>query len=128
MYDLQMFSKKIEEMQIYYRKLREVNDFETILLMYQRWSSVCFDFKNKYLSFDYLKNLVDRRTDPVMRPIALQISLCFMCMKNPANLTCNNVKDENCKICKECASFCVNHGYYCRVHAKYYGEHSADKA
>ena len=34
MYDLQMFSKKIEEMQIYYRKLREVNDFETILLMY----------------------------------------------------------------------------------------------
>ena len=71
MYDLQMFSKKIEEMQIYYRKLREVNDFETILLMYGRWSSVCFDFKNKYLSFDYLKNLVDRRIDPIMRPIAL---------------------------------------------------------
>lgn len=96
--------------------------------MYERWSSICYDFKDKYLSFDYIKNLVDRRVDPIMRPIALKVGICFMCMKNPAILSCNNIKDQECKVCKECSNFCGNHGYYCRMHANFYGDKAADKS
>ena len=110
-----------------YRELKSVNDFETIILMYERWSAICYDFRDKYMNFDYLKNLVDKKVDPIMRPIACKIGVCYMCMRNEAVLTCNNIKDEECRICKECAFFCSSHGYYCRVHALYYGERTADK-
>jgi len=122
-----MFWKKIEEMQLQYKSLRRLNDFETILLMHKRWSSICFDFKEKYLNFEFFKNLVDRRVDPIMRPIAYKVGLCFMCMNNDAKLSCNNLKDDSCSTCKECANYCPAHGYYCRYHQDYVGERSADK-
>eukprot|EP00347_Sterkiella_histriomuscorum_P014564 403360399 len=128
LYDMQKFWRKIEEMQIQYRQLKNINDYETILLMYERWSSICYDFKDKYLNFDYIKNLVDKKIDPIMRPIALKVNVCYMCMKNPAVLSCNNIKDENCRTCKECANFCVQHGYYCRVHSAYKANIAADKS
>ncbi len=74
--------------------------------MYKKWSAICFDFRDKYLNFEYMKNLVDKRIDPIMRPVAYKIGLCFMCMKNSAILSCNNIKDQDCKVCKECANFC----------------------
>ena len=51
-----------------------------------------------------------------------------MCMQNQATMTCNNIKDTHCKICKECANFCSKHGYYCRMHEIYYGHKTADKS
>ena len=74
-----------------------------------------------------MKNLVDKRIDPIMRPVAFKIGVCFMCMNNPGILTCNNVKDQDCKVCKECAYFCSSHGYHCRMHAKYYDHRAADR-
>jgi hypothetical protein len=111
-----MFKKKIDEMQVQYNKLKEIKDYETIILMYQRWSSICYDYREKYLNFEYIKNLVNRRIDPIMRPIAMRVGLCFMCMTNQAILTCNNLKDDYCITCKECANFCHDHGYFCRFH------------
>ena len=94
--------------------------------MYTRWAAICFDFKEKYLSFEYVKNLVNKKIDPIMRPIAHKVGLCFMCMTNDAKLSCNNMQDDGCSVCKECACFCHIHGYYCRLHKEYYGERSAD--
>ena len=108
-------------MQKEYAGLKKIIDYETMICMYKRWASICYDFKEKYLNFEYVKNLIDRKVDPIMRPIALKAGLCFMCMTNKAKLSCNNVKDENCSICKECGCFCPQHGYYCRSHQSYFG-------
>lgn len=69
-------------MQLEYKKLKEIKDFETILLMYERWASICYDFREKYLNFEYIRILVDRKIDPIMRPVAVKVGLCFMCMQN----------------------------------------------
>ena len=116
LYDLQMFWKKVEQMQREYARLKKEKMFETMILMYERWSSICYDFREKYLNFEYIRNVVNRKVDPIMRPIASKAGICFMCMNNEVVLTCNNLKDEYCRICKECANFCVTHGYFCRVH------------
>lgn len=108
-------------MQTHFRELKKRNDFETILLMHERWASICFDFKNKYLNFNFVKNLVDRQLDKIMQPICVKIGKCFMCMEAEAKLHCNNVEDISCVCCKQCAGFCSDHGYYCRLHAKYQG-------
>ena len=64
--------------------------------MHERWASICYDFRDKYLNFDYIKSLVFRRIDPIMRTIAIKVRLCFMCMTNEAKLSCNNIKDDFC--------------------------------
>jgi hypothetical protein len=111
----------VRDMQIQYKELRRLKDFETIILMYERWSSICFDYKNKFLNFEYFKNLVNRKVDPILQPICLKIGKCFMCVENEARFSCNNMKDQNCAACKECSSFCAEHGYFCRLHAHYEG-------
>lgn len=112
---------KVKDMQKEFLGLKKLNDFETILNMHSRWASVCFDFKNKYLNFDYLKNLVNAKLDKIMQPICVKIGKCFMCLEEDAKLSCNNMKDQSCITCKRCAGFCADHGYFCRFHASYEG-------
>ena len=50
--------------------------------MYEWWASVCYDFREKYLNFEYIRNLVNKKVDVIMRPIAAKVGLCFMCMTN----------------------------------------------
>jgi hypothetical protein len=45
------------------------------------------------MNFDYVKNLINKKIDPIMRPIATKAGICFMCMNNEAKLSCNNLKD-----------------------------------
>ena len=38
--------------------------------MHQRWAGICYDFRERYLSFDYVKHLIDKKIDPLMKPVA----------------------------------------------------------
>lgn len=61
--------------------------------MYERWSALCYDFKEKLCNREYVMNKINRIVDPIMRPIASKAGICFMCMKNDAKFSCNNLKD-----------------------------------
>ena len=87
-----------------------------MILMHNRWSGICYDYKERYLGVDYVRTLVDRRVDNIVRPIGNRVGLCFSCMINDVSVSCNNAKDEDCKVCRECANWCGDHGFYCRVH------------
>ena len=63
---------KVEEMFDEYKVLKLFKDYETMLLMYQKWAPICFDFKDKYLNKDFVWTNLNRLSDKTMNKIYMK--------------------------------------------------------
>ena len=79
-FDLKEIYNKVEQIQIEHKALKADKDYETILLNSDRWSAICYDFKNKYLDRDYVLGYLAKQTDSILKEITSKTDLCSMCM------------------------------------------------
>lgn len=70
--ELKSIWSKVEEMFEEYRILKLYKDYETMILMYQKWAPICFDFKDKYMNKDYVWAKLDRLSDKIMNSIYMK--------------------------------------------------------
>ena len=103
---LQEIWSKVEDLQKEYAALKTDQDWETMLLNNHRWSAICWDFKHKYLSRDWVQKELARRTDHAVEMVTTKSDFCSMCLEKQGNLRCNNLEDKECYVCKPCARYC----------------------
>ncbi|TNV77773.1 hypothetical protein FGO68_gene9218 [Halteria grandinella] len=108
-----------KDIQRSYLALLTTGNFEELLIQHGTWSSQIYDFQSKFLDPQQLKQSIDTIVDPLIRQVSFDQQKCYICLKDFGKDTayCNNIKDEECRVCKGCAKYCMQHGYYCRVHS-----------
>lgn len=74
--------------------MKSDKDYETMLLNFDRWSAVFWDFKNKYLSRDYVMTALDNRTGKMLNIVTVNTDYCSTCLNKEGNFKCNNIKEE----------------------------------